>query len=319
MSTESWLLLSRVAQNEGPSVTHVSGTTCNPSVRMHRSIWVGGIYGIGFPGLTGTTCNTCGMDLGIEGKVAMVAASSKGIGLAIAKALSAEGCHVSICARNEAILEEAAGSLGGETRSYVVDLANADDIAWWFEQTRLDFGPPEILVTNTGGPPAGSLKDMTDEKWEAGFQSTLMNVVRMVRHVTPDMVEANWGRIVHLTSLVAKDPNPILPISSTLRAGLIALTRLQAKELGASGITVNAVLPGHTRTDRQVHLAEIRAEKEGITVDEALDLQGKSVPIGRLAEAEEIASAVAFLCGQPASYVTGTSLLVDGGLSGGLG
>lgn len=249
----------------------------------------------------------------------MVAASSKGIGLAIAKALTDEGCHVSICARNEEVLEAAAGVIGGETRSYVVDVSNSEDINWWFEQTRIDLGPPQILVTNTGGPPAGALASMTDDKWESGFQSTLMNVIRMVRNAEPDMRAANWGRIIHITSLVAKDPNPILPISSTLRAGLIALTRLQAKELGAAGITVNSVLPGHTMTDRQVHLAEIRAECDSISVEEALEVQGQSVPLGRLAQPEEIASVVAFLCGQSAGYVSGTSILVDGGLSGGLG
>ena len=258
------------------------------------------------------------MDLGVAGKVAMVAAASKGIGLAVAKALAAEGCLVSICARNEETLELAAAEIGEETRSYVVDVASPDDIAWWFEQTTSDLGPASILVTNTGGPPAGSLGDMTDDKWETGFQSTLMNVVRMVRLAQPGMIEEGWGRIVHITSLVAKDPNCLLPISSTLRTGLMSLTKLQAKELAPHGITVNGVLPGNTMTDRQMHLAEIRAGKEGITPDEALARQGAAAPIGRLARAEEIASVVAFLCGEPASYLTGQSLLVDGGVSGGL-
>lgn len=258
------------------------------------------------------------MDLGLQGKVAMVAAASKGIGLATAKALAAEGCLVSICARSEETLEAAAAEIGEETRSYVVDVSSAEDLEWWFDQTKADLGAPSILVTNTGGPPAGSLADMTDEKWEAGFQSTLMNVVRLVRLVQPDMVAGGWGRIVHITSLAAKDPNPLLPISSTLRTGLLSLTRLQARELAAQGITVNSVLPGHTLTDRQRHLAEIRAEKEGITSEAALLRQGNDVPIGRLAEAAEIAAVVAFLCGEPASYVTGQSLLVDGGISAGL-
>ena len=259
------------------------------------------------------------MDLGLSGKVAMVAAASKGIGLAVAKALAAEGCLVSICARGEETLEAAAAEVGEETRSYVVDVSSPEDLAWWFEQTRADLGAPSILVTNTGGPPAGGLSEMTDDKWEAGFQSTLMNVVRMVRLAQDDMRAAKWGRIVHITSVVAKDPNAILPISSTLRTGLISLTRLHAKELAPAGVTVNAVLPGHTRTDRQTHLAEVRASREGITVEEALRRQGEAVPVGRLAEPEEIASVVAFLCGQPASYVTGQSILVDGGIAGGLG
>jgi len=258
------------------------------------------------------------MDLGISGKVAMVAAASKGIGLAIAKTLAAEGCQISICARNEEVLEAAAAEIGPETRSYVVDVSNVEDLAWWFEQTRDDLGTPEILVTNTGGPPAGKFTEMTDEQWQSGFESTLMNVVRLVRLLAPGMIESQFGRIVHLTSLVAKEPAPLLPISSTLRAGLMALTRLQAVELAPHGITVNSVLPGHTLTDRQRHLAEIRAQRDGITPDEALGKQGSEVPVGRLGTPEEIAAAVAFLCSVPAAYVTGTNMLVDGGLTKGL-
>ncbi|MBN9504032.1 MAG: hypothetical protein BGO01_03310 [Armatimonadetes bacterium 55-13] len=259
------------------------------------------------------------MDLGISGKVAMLAAASKGIGLATAKMLAAEGCQISICARNEEQLEAAAAEIGGETRSYVVDVSNAEDLAWWHEQTVTDLGTPEILVTNTGGPPAGNFTEMTDEQWQSGFDSTLMNVVRLVRLVAPGMEAAGFGRIVHVTSLVAKEPSALLPISSTLRSGLMALTRLQASEFGANGVTVNCVLPGHTLTDRQRHLAEIVAGKEGITPEEALAKRGAETPVGRLGTPEEIAAAISFLCSVPAAYITGTNLLVDGGLTKGLG
>lgn len=259
------------------------------------------------------------MELGINGKVAMVAAASKGIGLAIAKQLASEGCHVSICARSEEALEAAAAEIGGETRSYVVDVASAEDLQWWFEQTREDLGRPEIVVTNTGGPAAGALSEMTDEQWQSGVDSTLLNVVRMVRLAQDDMKQLGFGRIVHVSSLVAKDPSELLPISSTLRAGLVALTKLQAKELASFGITVNGVLPGHTMTARQVHLAELIAAKSGGTVEEALETRAKTVPVQRLATADEIASVATFLCGVPAAYVTGQSITVDGGLSGGLG
>lgn len=258
------------------------------------------------------------MDLGITGKIAMVAAASKGIGLAVAKALAAEGCQISICARSEDTLEAAAAEIGPDTRSYVVDVSNAEDLEWWFEQTKTDLGAPDILVTNTGGPPAGKFTEMTDEQWQTGFDSTLINVVRMVRLAMPGMIDGGFGRIVHITSLVAKEPSPLLPISSTLRSGLMALTRLQSTELASYGITVNSVLPGHTLTDRQRHLAEIRAQREGITPEEALAKQGSEVPVGRLGTPEEIAAAVAFLCSVPAAYVTGTNMLVDGGLTKGL-
>lgn len=259
------------------------------------------------------------MDFGIQGKVAMVAAASKGIGLATARMLAAEGCHVSICSRTEDTLEAAAAEISPETRSYVVDVTNPEDLDWWVEQTIADLGAPDILVTNTGGPPAGSWMEMTDEHWQSGFDSTLMHIVRLTRLVSPKMVEKNFGRIVHITSLVAKEPSPLLPISSTLRSGIMALTRLQATELAPYGITVNGVLPGHTLTDRQRHLASMVAEKEAITEEEALNRRASEVPMGRLADPGEIAAAVAFLCSVPAAYVNGVSLLVDGGLTKGFG
>lgn len=258
------------------------------------------------------------MDLGIKGKVAMVAASSKGIGLATAKLLSEEGVKVSLCGRSEENLEKAATEMPNECRTYVVDVNVSEDLDWWHNETVSDLGNVEILVTNTGGPPAGLLQDMDDEKWQLGFDSTLLNVVRMVRKVSPGMREAGWGRIVHITSLVAKEPVPLLPISATLRSGLMALTRAQATDLGPYGITVNSVLPGHTLTDRQTHLAELRAEKEGITVEQALKIQGDHAALHRLAEPHEIAAPIVFLCSQLAGYQTGTNILVDGGAVKGL-
>jgi 3-oxoacyl-[acyl-carrier protein] reductase len=251
----------------------------------------------------------------LEGKVAMVSAGSKGIGLATAQMLSAEGCRISLCGRSEEHLTSASDSIEGECDTYVVDVSNPDDLSWWFEQTCADIGKPEILITNTGGPATGSLKDLTDEQWEAGVQSTLMNVVRLGRLVSPAMVENNWGRIVHITSLVAKDPSPMLPISSTIRAGLRALTKLQAKEYGPNGITVNSVLPGHTLTDRQRHLADLKSQQTGITIEQAYEQTASEIPLGRMARPEEVASVIVFLCSAQASYISGINLLVDGGLT----
>lgn len=248
------------------------------------------------------------MDWGIRGKRAMVAAATKGIGLAVARALAAEGAEVHVCGRTDP------GALEGLAYT-PCDVADAVSIESWFEAA----GPPDILVTNTGGPPAGGWESLTDGQWQAGVESTLLSVTRMVALAAPRMRERGWGRIVHVTSYVAKQPHPLLAVSSTLRAGLMALTRLQASELAPHGVTVNSVLPGHTRTDRQLHLAEVRAQAEGIGVAEALERQAASVPMGRLAEPEEIAAAVAFLCSRPAGYVTGVNLVVDGGLSSGLG
>lgn len=255
------------------------------------------------------------MDFGLQGKIAMVAAASKGIGLAIAQELANEGCLVSICGRTEETLEAAVEQIHGEARPYVVDVSNQEDLAWWVSETKKDMGVPDILITNTGGPPAGAFPTMTDEQWQSGVDSTLLNVVRLSRMLRDDMIAKGWGRIVHITSLVAKEPNDLLPISSTLRAGLMALTRVQATDLAPHGITVNSVLPGNTLTDRQKHLLEIRAQKEAITEDEALQRQAASIPMKRLAAPSEIAAAVAFLCSTRASYVTGINMLVDGGVT----
>lgn len=249
----------------------------------------------------------------------MIAASSKGIGLATAQALAQEGCQISMCSRNEETLEKAAGQVSENARTYVVDVTDSEDLTWWYNETVKDFGQVDILVTNTGGPPAGVASEVTDDQWKTGVDSTLLNIVRLVRLVTPGMQKNKWGRIVHITSLVARQPNHLLAISSTLRSGIMALTRLQADELGPHGITVNGILPGHTLTDRQVHLAEIRAEREDISVQQALSRQGADSAIGRLATPEEIAAPIAFLCSQQAAYITGTSMLVDGGVTRGLG
>jgi 3-oxoacyl-[acyl-carrier protein] reductase len=257
------------------------------------------------------------MELGIAGKVAMVAAGSKGIGLAVARVLAEEGCNVSICSRDRGNLGSATASVP-RLKGYVCDVANAEDLERWVAETGKELGEPDIVVTNTGGPPAGTLSSMTDEQWRAGFESTLMNVIRLARLTAPGMASRGWGRIVHVTSLVAKEPSALLPISSTLRAGLAATTKLQALEYADKGITVNAVLPGHTLTDRQVHLARVRAEQLGISEAEAMRLQEREIPMKRMAKAEEVGAVVAFLCSQQAAYVTGTSLLVDGGATRGL-
>lgn len=259
------------------------------------------------------------MDLGIKGKVAMVAAATRGIGLAAAKSLAAEGAKVSVCGLDAARIKEAAASLGAPHMAFRCDVSSKADIEAWFEATRKTLGDPQILVTNTGGPPAGLLGDLTEAQWVKGFENTVMNVVRMVALASPKMKESGWGRIVHITSLVAKDPDPLLGVSSTLRAGLSAMSRLQARELGPHGITVNCVLPGSTETDRQTHLLEVRAGKSGRGVDEERRLAAEAVPVRRLAKASEIGDVIAFLASERAGYVSGAQVVVDGGLTRGLG
>lgn len=263
------------------------------------------------------------MDLGITGRVAMVAAGSKGIGFATALALAQAGCCVSICARGQEALEVARADLAavaGETSvlAHAADVSFPGDLDAWVAATVARFGRVDILVTNTGGPPAADFMHLTDEQWEAGVQSTLMNVVRLSRAVMPGMAAAGWGRIIHITSLVARQPIADLTISSTLRAGISALTRTMARQFAGQGVLVNAVLPGNTLTDRATHLAKVRSAAQGITVEEALDQTARAAPLGRYAQPSEIADAVAFLASERASYITGVSLLVDGGLTQGV-
>jgi 3-oxoacyl-[acyl-carrier protein] reductase len=258
------------------------------------------------------------MELGIRDRTAMVAAASKGLGRAIAEGLAAEGCRVSICSRSLETIEEARRSIeamGAEVLPVACDVTSAEDLQRWYDATVARFDHVDILVTNTGGPPAAPFLKLTEEQWQNGIDSTLMNVVRLCRLVIPGMQAQKWGRIVNLTSFVAKQPVELLTVSSTLRSGLSALTKTLADQVARDGILVNAVLPGHFLTDRQVHLAELRAEQQGITPQEYLDKSVSVIPLGRYGKPEELASVVAFLCSERASYVTGTSIQIDGGLT----
>jgi 3-oxoacyl-[acyl-carrier protein] reductase len=257
------------------------------------------------------------MDMGLRGRVAMVAAASKGLGRAVAESLAREGCRLSICSRSVDNLDGARQTIeagGGEVLAVACDVSNPADLQRWVDSTVATFGTVDILVTNTGGPPAAKFMALSEEQWRSGIESTLMNVVRLSRLVIPGMQSRKWGRIVHITSLVAKQPLELLTISSTLRAGLSALTKTLSDQVARDNILVNAVLPGHILTDRQTHLNEIRSKEQGITVEEYAARVERSIPMGRFGQAQEIGDAVAFLCSERASYITGVSLQVDGGI-----
>ena len=259
------------------------------------------------------------MDLGIHGRVAMVAAASKGIGFAVASALAKEGCRVSICARHSESVEAACRKLleeapGAAISAGVCDVSKPADLERWHRSTVSNYGDVDILVTNTGGPPAATFLNLSEEQWRTGIDLTLMNVVRLSRLVLPGMRARKRGRIIHLTSLAAKMPIALLTISSTLRAGLSALTKTMSNEFSRDGVLVNAVLPGHVLTDRQIELNEIRSKQEGVSMEEYEGRTVRSIPMGRYGEPREIGEVVAFLASDRASYLTGASIPVDGGI-----
>ncbi len=256
------------------------------------------------------------MDLGLKGRVAMVAAASKGIGKACALALAQEGCRVSICSRDSKTLMKTAEEINahGETMCLVADVSSPQSLKNWYQATVENFGQVDILVTNTGGPPVSRFLQLSDEQWLAGVESTLMNVVRLSRLVIPGMQQRKWGRIIHLTSLVAKQPIDELTISSTLRAGLSGLTKTMANQLGPDGITVNAVLMGQILTDRQNAIADVRVKERGVSYEQYFEQLAAEIPLRRLGEPREVGEVVAFLASERASYLTGVSLQVDGGL-----
>ncbi|NUO64503.1 MAG: SDR family oxidoreductase [Gemmatimonadaceae bacterium] len=257
------------------------------------------------------------MDLGLNGKVALVAASSKGLGRAVAEELAAEGCDLVMCARGKEALEEAASSIRASSKRKVValsaDLSKPEDVSQVAARALNEFGRVDILVTNGGGPPAGPFESHSMEAWHAAVRQTLDSVVELTRAVLPGMKERRWGRIVNVTSIAVKQPVDNLILSNSVRAAVTGFARTLANEVAPFGITVNNVMPGYTRTDRVTSLAAKNAQLRGSTMEEQLASFEKQIPMGRLGEPRELGAMVAFLCSDRASYTTGASIPVDGG------
>lgn len=257
------------------------------------------------------------MDLGLKGKVALVAASSKGLGLAVAEELAAEGAHLIMNARGEAGLTKVSESIsdrfGSEVLAVPGDLSNSADIQRIVNAGIERFGQIDILITNSGGPPAGKFDDLTTDQWDAAVRLLLTGVTEMTRLVLPGMKERRWGRILNVTSIAAKQPVANLILSNSLRAGVTGFSKTLAAEVGEYGITVNTILPGYTATERVEELAEHLAKNEGVDPSAIRARWESEIPVGRLAQPREFAAVAAFLVSERASYVTGSSIAVDGG------
>jgi 3-oxoacyl-[acyl-carrier protein] reductase len=262
------------------------------------------------------------MDLGLQGKVALVAASSQGLGRACAHTLSAEGAKITICARDDrklrAAADEIANDTGNQVLAIVADLTSARDCRQVVQETVDFFGGLHVLVTNNGGPPTGYFLDFDDNEWYRAVDLTLMSAVRLIRAAIPHMREQQWGRIINITSVSVKEPLDNLILSNSLRAGVVGMARTLANQLAADGITVNNVLPGYMLTDPIRELAETQARAQGKSTDEILAGLAGPVPLGRIGRPEELAAVIAFLASEQASFVNGTSILVDGGRYKGL-
>lgn len=257
------------------------------------------------------------MELGLEGKVALVAASSRGLGRAVAEELAAEGCDLIVCARGEEELLATRDAIRREAGVGVLavptDVSDGEQVDRLVEAGLEEYGRIDILLTNAGGPPSGPFEEQTLEDWRRAVRVNLESVIHLIRGVLPGMKERGWGRILNVTSIAVKQPVDGLILSNSVRAAVTGFARTLANEVAPLGITVNNVMPGYTRTDRVESLARETAQQEGTTPDQAMGAWEEQIPAGRLGEPHEFAAMVAFLASERAGYVTGSSIPVDGG------
>lgn len=257
------------------------------------------------------------MDLGIKNRVALIAASSKGLGKAIALRLSREGAKIVICARGKETLfktrDEIAAETGGKVKAYVADVTDRKQVSTMVKQVVEEFETTDILVCNAGGPPSGFVDEFTLDDYRDALELNLLSTVNLCYEVIPLMKKQKWGRIINMTSVAAKQPIDTLILSNTARAGVLGFSKSLSNQLAPFGITVNSVCPGYTNTERVEELARSFEEKDKGTVSDFYRSIEKTIPMGRFATPEEIAQAVAFLASEGAGYITGIALQIDGG------
>jgi len=262
------------------------------------------------------------MDLNLKSRTALVAASSQGIGLATAHAFAAEGCRVAMCARNNQTLQAAAENIrrqhNAEVLAEAFDVTDPAAVHNFVEAVAAKYGSVDICVTNAGGPPAKGFLSATLEDWQRALDANFLSTVYFAREVIPHMQRKRWGRILTITSITTKQPVADLVLSNAVRAAVVGLVKSLANEFGKDGILVNNVAPGFTATDRLKELAKSRSSASGKSEQEMFDAWAADTPVKRLGDPREVANTIVWLASDRASYVTGQTVLVDGGLYKGL-
>ncbi len=257
------------------------------------------------------------MDFGLTGKVAIVAAASSGLGRATAMELAAEGARVTINARSNELLQNAAAAIRSATGAEVLaipgDVTDEDSVRALVAETRARFGSVDILVANAGGPPAGFFDDFNATHYRKAVELNLISTINLCREAVPHMRERGWGRIVAITSIAAKQPVENLILSNTARAGVLGFMKSLSAQIAIDGITVNTVCPGYHLTERLKSLSSTIANKEGVSVEDVYARWAESTPMKRIGDPKEFGALVAFLCSERAGYLTGTVIQVDGG------
>jgi 3-oxoacyl-[acyl-carrier protein] reductase len=254
------------------------------------------------------------MDLGIAGKVALLTGASSGIGYACAEALAGEGVRVAICARGREAIEAAARDIaaktGGEIVAFVADVSRAEDIDRLLADVSARLGTVDILLANNGGPPRGGFDVLSDEMWQEGFDVTVMSTVRLIRGVLPAMKDKQWGRVLTVVSSSVRQPVDNLELSNSLRPGIVGLFKSLAVTMGKHNVLFNCIAPGRIMTKRFL----AGSENAGLTEEQYAAKHAATIPLGRIGRADEFASVVTFLASERASYVTGATIIVDGGM-----
>lgn len=257
------------------------------------------------------------MDLNLHNKVALVIASSQGLGKAIAEQLVDEGANVMLTSRDSIKLEQVQKELQEKGKGRVAfcpaDITNAEDIKALVQKTRDTFGKIDILVNNAGGPPGGTFEQLSDEQWQKAFELNLLSYIRIIREVLPDLKQEG-GKIINIASSSIKVPIPGLILSNTFRLGIVGLTKTLAEELAPHNILINTIAPGRIATDRVAFLDQLKADKLGVAREQIEEQSKKAIPLGRYGEPEEFAKVAAFLLSDANTYMTGSSFLVDGGM-----